>query len=355
MRVTTVLELGPGKDNPRNSEGAFIRGFENEILFAYSRYHGKSCHDHASCDIYLVRSFDEGKSWSAPEMIVGGGFFGVDNIMSVSAVKQKDGAVGFYFLTKEADMATQLVRSLSYDGKSWKSERCDCNYTRGYYVVNNDRIVRLKNGQLVAPCACYTLEGIRNYDIKRPNSKVSALLSDDDGKTWKRAEFMLTLECAAGGGRGLQEPGIIEREKDLYMFMRTGVGCQYQSISATGINGFEKAEPSDFTAPNSPMQIKELDGVMYAVYNPIPRYNGVFEHEGTWGRTPIVIRKSTDGGKSWGALNTIAGDRERGYCYPAIFKTDDNHLLIGMCMGNATDGNTLCRLGVFRLDIDTIE
>jgi len=32
MLVTTVLDLGPGRDNPRNSEGAFIRGFEGEIL-----------------------------------------------------------------------------------------------------------------------------------------------------------------------------------------------------------------------------------------------------------------------------------------------------------------------------------
>ncbi len=355
MRVTTTLDLGPEKNNPRNSEGAFIRGYENEILFAYSRYHGNSCHDHATCDIYLVKSFNEGRSWTEPEMIVNGDFFGVENIMSVSAIAQNDGALAFYYLIKENNMATTLGRSLTYDGKSWQSERCVCNYPEGYYVVNNDRIVRLKNGQLVAPAAFYTLEGIRNYDIKKPVAITTLLVSDDDGKSWDRANFMLCIESMMRDARGLQEPGIIERENDLYMFMRTGHGCQYESVSTTGINGFEKATPSEFTSPNSPMQIKEFDGVMYSVYNPIPRYNGIFEFEGTWGRTPIVIRKSLDGGKTWGALNTIAADKERGYCYPAIFKTNDNHLLIGMCMGNKTDGNTLCRLGIFRLDIDTIE
>ncbi len=355
MKVTTTLELGPEKNNPRNSEGAFIRGFENEILFAYSRYHGDSCHDHATCDIYLIKSFDEGKSWSAPEKIVGGDFFGVDNIMSVSAILQNDGAIAFYYLIKENNMATTLGRSISYDGKSWQSERCVCNYPEGYYVVNNDRIVRLRDGSLVAPAAFYTLEGIRNYDIKKPLAITTLLVSKDDGKSWDRASTMLEQKSLMPNARGLQEPGLIEREGDLYMFMRTGHGCQYESVSTTGVDGFEKATPSEFTSPNSPMQIREFDGVMYTVYNPVPRYNGIVEHEGTWGRTPIVIRKSTDGGKTWGPLNTIAADRERGYCYPALFKTTDNHLLVGMCMGNAADGNTLCRLGIFRLDIDTIE
>jgi hypothetical protein len=103
------------------------------------------------------------------------------------------------------------------------------------------------------------------------------------------------------------------------------------------------------------MQIKEFDGVMYAIYNPIPRYNGIFEDEGTWGRTPMVIRKSTDGGKTWGTLNILADDITRGYGYPAVFKTDDNCLLIGTCMGDAKDGNTLCRLGIFKVEIDSIE
>ena len=355
MRVTSVLDLGPGPDNPRNSEGAFIRGFEGEILFAYSRYHGESNHDHATCDIYLVKSFDEGKSWTAPEKIVDGDFFGVENVMSVSAVVQNDGTLGFYYLIKENNMATTLGRSLSKDGKGWVSERCVCNYPEGYYVVNNDRIIRTKDGVLLAPAAFYTLEGIKNYDIKKPVAITTLLVSNDDGKSWDRAGFMLEIESMVKDARGLQEPGIIERENDLYMYMRTGHGCQYESVSATGIDGFEKATPSEFTSPNSPMLIKEFDGVMYTVYNPVPRYNGIVEHDGTWGRTPIVIRKSLDGGKTWGVLNTIADDKQRGYCYPALFKTNDNNLLLGMCMGNGTDGNTLCRLGIFRLEIDTIE
>ena len=38
----TVLLLPPGKDNPRNSEGDFIRLKTGEILFVYTRYYASS-------------------------------------------------------------------------------------------------------------------------------------------------------------------------------------------------------------------------------------------------------------------------------------------------------------------------
>ena len=62
MKTNLLHQLPPGEDNPRNSEGAFIRGKNGEILFAYSKYSGDSCHDHAACDISLIVSHDEGKA-----------------------------------------------------------------------------------------------------------------------------------------------------------------------------------------------------------------------------------------------------------------------------------------------------
>ena len=49
--VKIALELKPGPDNPRNSEGAFMPLKDGRILFAYSRYYGNSSHDHATADI----------------------------------------------------------------------------------------------------------------------------------------------------------------------------------------------------------------------------------------------------------------------------------------------------------------
>ena len=80
MNVTLVHQLPPSPGNPRNSEGAFLRTDQGEILFAFSRYHGESNHDHAACDIALIRSCDEGVSWSKPEMIAPASDFGTVNV-----------------------------------------------------------------------------------------------------------------------------------------------------------------------------------------------------------------------------------------------------------------------------------
>jgi hypothetical protein len=103
------------------------------------------------------------------------------------------------------------------------------------------------------------------------------------------------------------------------------------------------------------LQIKAVGDTAYAVYNPIPRYNGRDMLPGTWGRTPIVLRKSTDGGRTFGKLNIIEDDPSRGYCYPAIFGTNDGRLLLAYCRGDNADGNTLCRLGIAEVDISSIE
>ena len=110
--------------------------------------------------------------------------------------------------------------------------------------------------------------------------------------------------------------------------MRTGYGTQYESFSTSGVDGFCEATPSIFTSAISPMQMKEYDGVTYCVYNPIPCYNGRVWAKETWGRNPLVIRKSLDGGKSFGAINVIEAEETRGYAYPAIFKTNDGRLLL---------------------------
>ena len=124
MNVVLTQQFAPGLDNPRNSEGAFIRAKNGDILFASSRYHGESCHDHATCDIWLTRSHDEGNTWSEPKELANAAFFGVDNIMSVSAVEQNDGAIGFYYLIKEIIIFTKQKKE---DLK---------NLTNLYYYIN---------------------------------------------------------------------------------------------------------------------------------------------------------------------------------------------------------------------------
>lgn len=352
MKVALVHQIPPTTQNPRNSEGAFIRGKRGEILFAYSRYHGDSIHDHAACDIAMIVSEDEGKSWSEPRIIAHAADFGVQNIMSVSALEQKNQDLAFYFLIKEQNGGTTIGRAVSSNGVDFYTERCRADFPSNYYVINNDRLLRLRDGRILAPAAYITAEQVC-AEAKVPYT-TTLLISEDDGASFFKADFDFTTTDRLNMRYGLQEPGILERENgSLYLWMRTNYYCQYECESVGDVNAFTTPHASQFTSPPSPMQVKCLDGVTYAVYNPIPRYNGRVCAEGTGDRTPFVIRKSTDG-KHFGPLNLIEEDPTRGYCYSAIFPTADGHLLLAYCRGDINDGNMLCRLGIARVEIGTI-
>jgi len=185
MKVNLLHQLPPGENNPRNSEGAFIRGKQGEILFAYSRFTGKSCHDHAACDIALIVSYDEGRTWTEPRIIATAKEYGVENIMSVSALELKDGRICFFYLTKdiqENGISLGLARSLSVDGVQYQNERCAMTYPKNYYVVNNDRMIRLKSGRILAPAA-YIRRDCGGSHSSDPYV-TTCLYSDDEGITF---------------------------------------------------------------------------------------------------------------------------------------------------------------------------
>ena len=359
MNIRLLHQLPPTEGNPRNSEGAFIRNQQGDILFAYSRYNGTSIHDNASCDIALIVSKDEGETWGEPRIIAYAKDFGTENIMSVSAMEQRDGSIGFYFLIKENDFSTTIGRAISRDGVNFHAERCIANFPKAYYVINNDRLVRLTDGRIVAPASWISVEQNEQYSSvlhKRFTSTATCLISDDDGKSFYKASFDLTTTDKVNTNYGLQEPGIIQRaDGSLYFWMRTAYGRQYEAESSGDIHDIDGLQPSQFTSPISPMQMKAFDDVTYTIYNPIPSYNGMISAPGTRDRILLVIRKSTDDGHSFGELNVIESDPTRGYCYTAIFKTNDEHLLIGYCRGDAADGNTLCRTGIAKIEIDSIK
>ena len=355
MNVKEVCAISPKGENSRNSEGSFLRAPNGDILFAYSRYHTTNSHDHAPCDIYMIRSSDEGESWTEPVCIAPASDFGVANVMSVSGVTHKDGSIGFYFLIKENDYSTTIGRTVSTDGFNFKTSRTETKYPRGYYIINNDRIERLSDSRLVAPAAYVPAD--ENASGGWGCSLATCLVSDDDGASFKRIGHMVGLTHAINTRYGMQEPGVVELYPGIvWMWARTGSGYQYQCYSLNNLGSFTPAEPSIFTSPDSPMEvIREDEKTLYCVYNPVPNYN---ERERTawgWGRTPLVIRKSVNNGVSWGKINVIGGDPDRGYCYPAMFITNDGSMLCATCSGGKDDKMCLCRIGIYKYALDEIE
>lgn len=344
-----IHEILPSANNPRNSEGSFLAAPNGDILFAYGRFTGGAGDDDPS-DIAMIRSADGGKSFGEPEIIAKAADFGVKNIMSVSGLKLNDGRLCFWFLIKENDGTSTIGRAVSTDGKTFQSERCECLFPKGYYVINNDRFEMLRDGRIAVPAALHkkTFSPDGAFMKMDANASLTVFVSQD-GHSFREAGASCGLTTKIFNRfAALQEPGLFERPDGvIVMWARTTLGSQYMCASFDGMRSFTVPEPSELTSPCSPMEIIAHEGRLFAAYNPIPAYNGRADGFGR-DRTPLVVRISDDDGESFGALYTIGEDAERGYCYPAMFVTGD-HLLLSCCRG--IGGKCLNETGIYRIPL----
>ena len=338
-----VLMLSTGKENPRNGEGSFLRLNDGKIIYAYTQYFGDDWVDHATARIAYCYSDDDGESW-----IDGGTLLEKPdealNIMSVSLLRMGNGDLGLFYLQKEMRDGTiycnPVLRRSKDEGKSF----CEATYPipeLGYYVLNNDRVIMTKSGRIVFTVA--------EHRKSSPNSVAAGVVrvfySDDDGVSFK--ESTSDVRSPYQDYTQLQEPGLFELpDGRLWMYIRTGYGCQYQSLSEDGGEGWSAPIPNwRFTSPDSPMLAKNVGKYTLAIFNPIP-FSPVNTRTEVWGspkRTPFVCAVSTDGGLSFVDMSFnsrngdyksfvdncyyLEDDLENSYCYPAVIEVKNGFLV----------------------------
>lgn len=353
-RGRIILELPPAPDNPRNSEGSFIRLKDGDILFVYSRYTGTRADDHQPADIFAMRSSDEGEHWSAPYALLNRKRDKAQNVMSVSLLRLGNGDLGLvYFLRYETADGRPFLRRSSDEGLTW-GPPLSCANSQGVYVTNNDRVVRLTDGRILVPGAYHrtviTPQGAYYWDSK---AVTYFFYSDDDGHTFRQSEpcYLQARRSASG----LQEPGVIELlDGTLYAWARTDLGMQYEMYSHDRGEHWSTPQPSPFMSPLSPLSMKRLpDGRLMAIFNPIPNYPGRVINEGGWfgGRTPLVYALSADETETWSEPVVIEDDPDAGYCYTAIHFTADDHMLLAYSAGDRRDKSTLVRQRIRKLPL----
>ena len=140
-----VHMLKTGKNNPRNGEGAFLRLKDGRIMYAYTEYVGDDWTDHATARISACYSSDEGEHWSESSVLFEKPGDAL-NIMSVSLTRMRNGDLGCLYLRKFLSEGGILcvpyfVRSAD-EGKTFGTP-VRCIADDGYFVVNNDRVIRL--------------------------------------------------------------------------------------------------------------------------------------------------------------------------------------------------------------------
>lgn len=333
-RQVLFLETGPG--NPRNGEGAFLRLKDGSILFCYTEYIGQSWNDHADARLSCVLSRDEGETWGEKRVILEKPADS-KNVMSVSLLRLGNGDIGLFYIFKNLDGTDNIFLLRSADeGQTWAAPlSCmgSCTDT-DYYVLNNDRVLRLDSGRLLYAAARHSIWKVRD---RLAPGVVCFFYSDDDGITWQKTAQELEMPFPADPV-GYQEPGLYRHpDGQLWCYIRTGLGCQFQCHSADdGITWTVPGPNYFFSSPASPMLVKDAGPYTLAVFNPEPNYNGRPADE-PWGRTPLVCAVSTDRGKTFSkeAVYTVEDDRSNGYCYPAILEGKD-YLLLAYYHSNGT-------------------
>lgn len=356
------LDLVPGPDNPRNSEGAFLTLPDGEILYAYSRYKGKSCSDEATTDLCLLRSRDDGRTFGEESTILTcEGEDGV-NAMSLSMMHMENGDIGLFYLVRTTYTLLRMFLRRSRDGGRTWGERVLCTPQEGFFVVNNDRVIRLSNGRILIPAASHRSglrgdmeEGSRFFDSRAEDM---FFYSEDDGATWKPASGKCSMPYSSCCYSGLQEPGVVELTPGhLWGWARTDLGRQYEMFSMDYGNTWTACQPSRFTSPNGPLSMKrDENGVLYAIWNPIPQYNGREEPGKVFmgGRTPYVIAVSRDNGQTFTEPVSFEEEEDHGYCYCAIHFTKDA-MLLAYCAGGPEDGSCLTKTRIRRIPRSQLE
>jgi photosystem II stability/assembly factor-like uncharacterized protein len=327
----TVLRLNSSETNPRNSEGSFVTLNDGRILFAYTHFDGKSASDHSSAYIAGRYSDDGGKTWTREDEVIVPNR-GKMNVMSVSLLRLKNGDIALFYGLKNAtdNCKKQLIISKD-DGKSWSGAIPCIPDKEGYFVVNNDRVIQLKDGRLLLATARHNTPGGK----WKSKGDLYSYYSDDNGLTWQSGEKVPdTTDIIT------QEPGIIEmNDGRIMMFIRASGGVQQLSFSSDRGETWSHIESSNIPSPLSPASIKKIPGTgdWLLVWNNndgcIPEIAGK--------RTPLTVAVSKDEGKTWDYIKNIKDDPDGWYCYIAIYFPDEENVLLSYCAGLRSQGNGL--------------
>jgi hypothetical protein len=352
MKIERLLDIAPGENNPRNSEGSFLALKDGRIVWIYSRYRGNSADDHAYAEIAAI--FWDGTSFSDP-VVLARPEPGTDetNYMSVSTARMNNGDAAVFYLIKHKGISSEYVMRRSADEFRTLGEPVrvlDPLYP-AYFVLNNDRVLRAADGRWLAPASwtasVMNFRGQGEYVYGR--AKAVFFESRDDGATWRQLSDFIALPGGGHSGSGLQEPGLYQLpDRTLCAYFRTDLGRQYESFSPDGGATWSEPRPSAFTSPCAPMLIKRnpYSGKYAAVWNPTPetpfRYYGTKKPSiWTGGRSPLVLAFSDDGLR-FGEPQVIEDDPEGGFCYPALHFTGPDGCLLSYCAGSGRNGDEMC-------------
>jgi hypothetical protein len=198
----------------------------------------------------MQRSTDGGKSWSGAQILQRGSkeysvmSFGLHTLQSgkLLHVFARSGGYDYETGTPEKSLRELFFQHSADDGKTWTEARKLDTGERYHGDVLS--LEQLRDGRIVYPFCFLT--------SVKSQFAVSAMLSDDDGKTWTRSKSVLTT---GGGGfeSGASEPTAVELpDRRLWMLIRAQSGFLWESFSNDRGRSWSAAKESNLPSSNAP-------------------------------------------------------------------------------------------------------
>ncbi len=289
---------------PRISEGDVEILEDGTLLLAYTEFFGGDGSDWGAARIAGRKSLDQGRTWSEPFTIVANS--GKMNVMDANLLRLRSGKLALVHALKNSMADCRLLfRTSSDEGKTWSAPITVTTPVK-YWGINNDRLVQLKSGRLLAPVF------VVDDWAKSHHTRNAVFYSDDEGKTWKQSDLVDVPQ----GKRGADEPGVIElRDGRVLQIVRTDLGKIFVSHSSDGGVHWTAPQPTELTAPTAPASIARIPstGDLLIVWN-----NSPVGPKHTHDRFPLTAAISKDEGRTWKNIRNLDATPGFAYAYTSI-------------------------------------
>lgn len=312
--IVDQIVCPPNSSSERKTEAAILQLIDGRLLLAYTDFYTASPLDDAPAQINGRYSSDMGRTWTAPFLIVKNTAH--KNVMSVSLLRLQSGEIAMTYMHKESDEDCAILFRISRDEAKTFGEPVRLSPHRSFWVMNNDRLVQLRSGRLLAPC-----QKLDNWPTVR-HSLTHVLYSDDNGATWRASEAVDIRD----NGDGADEPGAIElKDGRVLMYFRTALGCIYQCFSSDRGITWSRPESTKLEAPVSPAIIKRIPstGDLLLIWN----HTLPHARSGHSDRFPLTAAISRNDAASWDHIRDFDTDVRYTFGYPSITFCKDRALI----------------------------